>query len=267
MLKSPGEPHKPNSEKDIHQSSGLESPEVQHVEMAAGPGTGSRFYPNTPVDMNDERQLYSRTPLPSRTLANARAALQQLVLRSRYESSYMPLEEYGSQGSINLPTQPPPARVIDQSGVSDLRKSSSHSAGFDVRCAQENRLPAISFGVNAPMPRWRIEHIHPMLARGSQALRWVFDTGTDFARLGWSDDIVYEYAYRWLEKALSDSSFRRYARSNILDGHGKDPLPTLPPAPSTCYFRSWSQSSETNDSWYTHPDYEHLHNAWPIGTQ
>ncbi|KAE8369483.1 hypothetical protein BDV27DRAFT_165345 [Aspergillus caelatus] len=248
MSKSPGEPHKPNSEKDIHQPSGQESPEVEHVEMASGPGTGSRFYPNTPVDMNDERQLHSRTPLPSRTLANARAALQQLVLRSRYESSYMPLEEYGSQGSINLPTQPPPARIIDQSGVSNPRKSSSHSAGFDVRCSQENGLPAMSFGVNAPMPRWRIEHIHPMLVRGSQALRWVFDAGTDFARFGWSDDMVYEYAYRWLEEALSDSSFRRYARSNILGGHGKDPLPTLPPAPSTCYFRSWSQLSGTNDS-------------------
>ncbi|QRD88307.1 hypothetical protein F9C07_1089379 [Aspergillus flavus] len=264
MSKSPVESHKPNSKTDSQQFSGSEGPEVQHVEIASGPGTGSCSNPSTPFDMSDERQLYSRTPPPSRTLANARVALQQLVLKSRYDSSYMPLEEYGPLGSINLPTQPPPARVVDQSDVSNTRKSSSHSAGFDARYAQENALPAISFGVNTPMPRWRIERIHPLLARGSPALRWVFDAGTDFARFGWSDDMVYEYAYRWLEESLNDSSFRRYARSKILDGHGEEPLPTLPPAPSTCYFQSWSQSSGADGSWYTHADYERSRMAWPI---
>ncbi|KAB8273110.1 hypothetical protein BDV30DRAFT_226901 [Aspergillus minisclerotigenes] len=256
MSKSPVESHKPNSKTDSQQFSGPEGPEVQHVEIASGPGTGSCSNPSTPFDMSDERQLYSRTPPPSRTLANARAALQQLVLKSRYDSSYMPLGEYGPQGSINLPTQPPPARVVDQSDVSNTRKSSSHSAGFDARYAQENALPAISFGVNTPMPRWRIERIHPLLARGSPALRWVFDAGTDFSRFGWSDDMVYEYAYRWLEESLNDSSFRRYARSKILDGHGEDPLPTLPPAPSTCYFQSWSQSSGADGSWNHMSDFE-----------
>ncbi|KJK62784.1 hypothetical protein P875_00034342 [Aspergillus parasiticus SU-1] len=264
MSKSPVESHKPNSKTDSQQSSGSEGPEVQHVEIVSGLGTDSRSNPNTPFDMSDERQLYSRTPPPSRTLANARAALQQLVLKSRYDSSYMPLEDYGPQGSINLPTQPPPARVVDRSDVSNTRKSSSHSADFDARYAQENALPAISFGINAPMPRWRIERIHPLLARGSPALRWVFDAGTDFTRFGWSDDMVYEYAYRWLEESLGDSSFRRYARSKILNGHGEDPLPTLPPAPSTCYFQSWSQSSGTNGSWYTHADYGRSRIAWPI---
>ncbi|KAB8253893.1 hypothetical protein BDV32DRAFT_143356 [Aspergillus pseudonomiae] len=243
MSKSPIESHMPKPKKDIQRPSGSESPEVQHVEMASGPGASSH---SNPIDLSDECQLYSRTPLPSRTLANARAALQQLVLRSRYGSSYI-FEGCGSHDSINLP-QPPPARVVGQSGVSSPRRSSSHSAGFDVRCAQEHALPEISFGANAPMPRWRIEHIHPLLARGSPTLRWVFDSGTDFAQFGWSEDMIYEYAYRWLEEALNDPSFGLYTRSNILDGHGEDPLPTLPPAPSTCYFQRWSQSSRTSDN-------------------
>ncbi|KAE8380028.1 hypothetical protein BDV26DRAFT_149875 [Aspergillus bertholletiae] len=236
--------HKPNSKNDMRQSSDSEGPETQHVEMTSGTGTRSHSHPNTPVDMSDERQLYSRTPLPSRTLANARIALQQLILRSRYDSSYMPLEESSSQDSINVPTKPPPARIVDQSSASNRRKSSSHRAGLDIGYTQENALPAISVGVNSRMPCWRIERIHPLLARGSPTLRWVFDAGTDFARFGWTDDMIYEYAYGWLEEALSDPAFRRYARPNILDGHGKDPLPALPPAPSTCYFHAWADTSE-----------------------
>ncbi|KAE8388578.1 hypothetical protein BDV23DRAFT_185209 [Aspergillus alliaceus] len=248
-------PYKSCSKKDIQGSFDPGSPEFQHVEMASGLETGSRPNPNTPVDMTEEPQFYSsRAPLPSRTLANARAALQQLALKSRYDSSYMQLKESDSQSPIGLPTQPPPARIGGQSP----RRFSSHNAGLIARYAQANFLPAISFGVDAPMPRWRIEHVHSHLARGKLAPRWVFDAGTVFSRYGWTDDMIYEYAYRWLEDSLGNPLFRRYVRSKILDGHGEDPLPFLPPAPITCYFQSWSDSSGiNNDRRYTRPDHEH----------
>ncbi|KAF7587002.1 hypothetical protein BBP40_007868 [Aspergillus hancockii] len=274
MSKPPVKPNKSFSADKIRQSSDLDSPEIEHVEMVAGPRTGILPNPNTPVSMTDKSQLYSSTaPLPSRTLANARAALQQLVLKPRYASSYIPLSESDSQSPIKLPAQLPPAMVPGQSGIQNHRRSSCQSAcsspEFIARYAQTGTLPAISFGSDAPTPRWRIQRAHPLLA--PPALQWIFDAGTGFTKYGWSDDTIYVYAYMWLEDALGNPSFGRDMRSNFLDGpdatavtNNEDPLPVLPLAPNTSFFQSWYGSRVTNDRCgYMRTAYERSRQARP----
>jgi hypothetical protein len=275
MSKPPVKPIKPFSEDKIQQCPESDGPEIEHVEQISGPRTGLHSNSNTPVDMADKCQFYSpKAPLSSCTLANARAALQQLLLKSRYDSSYIPLSDSGSQSPIRLPAQPPPAMVAGQFGIQNYRRSSCQSAysssGFIARCAQAGMLPAISFGDDAPMPRWRMQRVQ-LLAPGNPALRWMFDAGPKFARYGWTDDIIYEYAYRWLEDALDNPSSRRHVRCKVLDAttvaDNEISLPIPPPAPNTTYFQSWSGAWDTNNSsGYLRTDHERPRMARPLGT-
>ncbi|XHF97506.1 hypothetical protein AWENTII_001090 [Aspergillus wentii] len=90
----------------------------------------------------------------------------------------------------------------------------------------------------------RLAHHHPE----SNMLQWRFDAGDPSGWNGFKSDQLYEYAYKYLENSLGLPIIRAHIRAAIMSGphsaivpKDEDPLPDLPPAPTTDYFESSSQ--------------------------
>ncbi|KAL4945170.1 hypothetical protein BDV06DRAFT_209666 [Aspergillus oleicola] len=110
-------------------------------------------------------------------------------------------------------------------------------------------LPKIYLGDSSPRPRWLIRPVSEqntsstsLPSNASQLprlgqLRWEFDAGLP-ARHGQDEAQLREYAYRYLQRSLSDPIVREQVRGLIWHGrfaptvaHVEDPLPIPPPPP------------------------------------
>ena len=115
--------------------------------------------------------------------------------------------------------------------------------------------PAVQFGEHAKAPRWLVEPVSPLSQKNDLRLQppqssekmatlgWKFDPGPSSQWKDLNADQLAGYAYKYLENALEDPIFRDHLRLAITTGsyaelvaNVEDPLPALPPAPTTDHF-------------------------------
>ena len=115
--------------------------------------------------------------------------------------------------------------------------------------------PEVQFGEHAKAPRWLVEPVSPLSQKNDLRLQppqssekmatlgWKFDPGPSSQWKDLNADQLAGYAYKYLENALEDPIFRDHLRLAITTGsyaelvaNVEDPLPALPPAPTTDHF-------------------------------
>lgn len=115
--------------------------------------------------------------------------------------------------------------------------------------------PAVQFGEHAKAPRWLVEPVSPLSQKKDLRLQppqsnermatlgWKFDPGPSSRWKDLTAEQLAEYAYKYLENAFEDPIFRDHLRLAITTGsyaelvaNVEDPLPPLPPAPTTNHF-------------------------------
>ena len=249
-----------------------DNPHVEHVEVSQAPEASTEVEPKGSGKPSPTATGPSNITSPPRALANARAALQKLT------------KSPGSKqldSRRNSPTSPqaPPTVHINQpqpqaSGSSSTAATTtpSHGIHFDPTYMTLN----IYIGHNVRAPRWLLERKFPQSFRASVSLKspasaadeleWVFDAGPFAYALNSEDSWLRTYAYKVLENSLNDPIERLKIRKEIWgrnDGdyqENEDPIPPLPPAPTTLDVTQQEEKGPTpgsrNGRFFQFPDYQ-----------
>ncbi|KAF9889180.1 hypothetical protein FE257_007669 [Aspergillus nanangensis] len=258
MSQPPSKKLKSDSNDYILGASQGDIPEVEHVETASS--TVELPYGSGGQGQNIERnQTPSTASASTRSIASARAALNQLTKKP--QPSHPDATSHGpsSQSSRRPPTYPLPVKTAGQLGVQNFVNSfrrgvkSSHaplpSTG---RQGQQQQRDCIGYSYLSKPPRWLIMPVtQPDAAGPDQRLQWIFDPGPPTSWPDVTTPKLYKIGYKQLRDAYCDPEFRDNIRTEIrmgpfaLNVSGvEDPLPLLPPQP-----RDFANTRPLADRW------------------